>query len=471
MSHHLARTTDPNRAIPDPARRFRGVLIATAAATLLALILPLILIAVGHNAGRGAWDSIVYHEVFVRQLAEDFPRFDLSNPLTATTPGYHILLAACAQVGLGSTAALRLVSALIGAALSGLFACWVAKRAKPLDAVLLSLPMAASIYVVSSSAWLLPDNLAWMGVLAVLACCVREPRSWKPIVLASIALVGLVFTRQIHIWAAAPIWLAAWLGVRGTEPGLLDRIPARLPRAAIAGLLTVPAFVIVWLFVRHWGGATPPRFQADISGINPATPAFMLVQITVLMVGFGPWLLPAAIRTLRDRPALILGGLAIGLVLAIVPHTTQNPEAGRYSGWWMLAGRSPVLAGRTSLAFLVLAPAGAALLVGPLIEAPRRTGWILLGALVAFAAAQSATINSWQRYHEPFLILFLAMLAASQPLDLRGTPLARLRIPAMALLCAVLGAITLGGLRGEPVAPGTPPPAIHTMPGDPWEVP
>jgi hypothetical protein len=455
----------------DSGQRSRSILLAAGASSLLALLAPLALILAGHNAGRAAWDSTVYHEPFIRQLARSFPAFDLSDPLTATTPGYHLLLALIAHLGADQTAVLRIVSALIGAALSGVLAGWIARRTPPIDAILLTLPLAFCIYTVSSSAWLLPDNLAWIGVMLVLFCCLCPSPAWRPLIVAAALLAALVFTRQIHIWAAAPIWLAAWMGAQGHQPRLFDRIPLRAGRAGIALLLTLPAFAIVAWFVSLWNGPTPPRFQNDITGINPATPAFILLQISILMLGFGPWLLPPTLRTLRDHPKTLLAAAMIGAALAIGPTTTLDQDAGRYSGWWVLAGKAPVLFGRTSTASLALAPLGAVLLAGALREAPHRARWILLGALVAFAAAQSSTINSWQRYHEPFLIILLAMLAASQPKDLAATPLARLRLPAMLTLSGTLALVTLNGMRGTNVAPGTTPPPVHTQPTDPWHQP
>jgi len=466
---HIGRNGPTLQSGP-PSPPIRVVFAALAAA--LAIFLPAAALAVaGNNAGRGAWDATVYHEPFIRQLAADWPRFDLSNPLTATTPGYHIVLATLDRFGPGSTTALRLASALIGAGLLATLATWLARRVRPLDAFLLSLPLAASIYTFQSAAWLLPDNLAWLGVLWILILCLRDPPAWRNLAIAGGVLAALVFTRQVHLWAAGVIWLAAWLGVRSTDPGLFIRLPARIPRTVLAALITLPAVLVVAWFVRHWGGLTPPRFQSDMHGGNPATPAFMLVQVWVLCIGFGPWLAPALLRAARDHKAVLLAAGTLGLMLAIVPATTTDPDAGRYSGWWGVTGRAPVLFGRTNLLFVILAPLGAVWLAGALLAVPHRARWTLLGALVAFAAAQSATFFSWQRYHEPFLIILLAMLAALQPAELRRTPFARLRLPAMLVFCALLAAISAMAIRGEPVAPGTPPPPKHTAPEDPWAAP
>jgi hypothetical protein len=446
--------------------------LAAVAAAFLILFLPAAGVALlGLNAGRGAWDATVYHEPFIRQLAADFSRFDLSNPLTATTPGYHLLLAALSQIGLGSTLALRLVTALFGGLLIATLAAWLTRRVRPVDALLLSLPLAASIYTFQASAFILPDNPAWLLVFVVIALCLRDPPGRTRLLLASVLIAVLVFTRQVHLWAAGVVWLAAWLGVSRTDPGLFTAPRRRIPRTLLSMAATLPAVAIVAWFIHHWGGLTPPRFQGDMHGGNPATPAFILVQIVVLTIGFGPWLLPAVLRAARDHAEVLLAAAALGLLLALIPATTTDPEAGRYSGWWALNAKAPVLFGRTSALFLILSPLGAVLIAGPLLALPHRARWTLLGTLTAFTMAQSATFFSWQRYHEPFLILFLAMLAGLQPPQLRATPFARLRLPAMAALCLLLAAISAQALRGPPVAPGTPPPAKHTSPDDPWAQP
>lgn len=457
LPHDIGRTEPLLHRILAVSASFTLLLLTAAAAILF---LP--------NAGRGAWDATVYHEPFARALAQQWPRFDLSDPLTATTPGYHIVLATLAAIGIDSTTSLRLASALIGATLIAGLGAWCVRRVRPLDAFLLSLPIAASIYTFQASAFILPDNLAWIGVLLILACCLRDPPNWKPLVFASAILPLLVFTRQVHLWAAAPIWLAAWLGVRDTAPGLLATPAVRIPRTLIAIALTIPGFLVVAWFINHWGGPVPPRFQGDMSGGNPATPAFILLQCSILAIGFGPWIGPGLLKLCRDHARFALLAIAIGLTLAIFPDTSFDRDAGRYSGWWTLARVTPDLGGRLNLAFLILAPIGALIVAGALAGLTHRALWTLLGTLVAFAVAQSATAYAWQRYHEPFLILFFALAAASQPAELRATPLARLRVPAMLTMCLGLAWISFTGIEGEPVEPGTPPPAMHTQPTDPW---
>ena len=306
------------------------------------------------------------------------------------------------------------------------------------------LPLACSSYVVQSGAWLLPDNLAWLGVAAIMMLTLHPSVSWRPVILGSVVLLGLVMVRQIHIWAAGLVWLTAWLNARPTERSVFDDLPTRAWHSGVAVLMTLPAFLVLAWFLNLWGGLTAPRFQMNITGIGVSTPAFLLVQLAVFSVGFSPWLLPSS---------------------------TYNEEAGRFSGFWGLAKLTPVIAGHSSPAFLVLAPIGAAVFAGSLIEIPRRKAWVFMGAFIAFTAAQSNTINSWQRYHEPMLLMMLALMSSVQPVTGRPAATTYLRPVAITALCVLLLAVMLHGVRGEPVVRGTVPPPMHTSPDDPWYEP
>src|ERR1043166_5525589 len=54
------------------------------------------LILTGWDRGRGWYDQHYYHEPTIRAFANQWPHFDLGNYWSATTPGYHLALAAVA---------------------------------------------------------------------------------------------------------------------------------------------------------------------------------------------------------------------------------------------------------------------------------------------------------------------------------------------------------------------------------------
>ena len=415
-----------------------------------------------HNAGRAAFDSIVYHEHFVRRLAEEAPRVDLSNPLTATTPGFHMLLAAASLAGLESTTALRLVAMAIGALLVWCVARWCERAAGRAAGALLALPLAMSVYVIGSGAWLLPDDLAWLLVGAIVACCVRPASAFarRDLVVAAALLVPLVLVRQTHLWVAAVVWMAAFRVRAGeTDPGF----SARARRAVPWIVATLPAFATVAFFASIWGGLVPPRFQGELQSLNPATPAFLCLEFAILSIGFAPWVVGALVHGWRKAPRAIVAAAVVGTILAAVPETTEDIASGRYSGWWVIVGKLPVIAGRTGVAMLVLAPLGAAMLAALLVGVDRSRRSVLAMAVVAFGGAVTMQHYAWQRYHEPFLLLLLPALCLLQEDGWRWRPRFALAPVAFA---GALALVTMRALHTEPVATGTIPPPVHRAEGD-----
>jgi len=409
------------------------------------------------NRGRAAADHLNYHEPVIHAFADQWPSPDLSNYHSATTPLYHLLLAAVEVAAQPSRRGFMLLGSLFTAGLLGLLALSLPVR--PGRAVVLVLPVIASMYVFFPGVWLLPDNAGWLGVLAVLLLALRPATNWRLLAASGAVLLALVLVRQIHLWAAALVWAAAWLGPDAGETDpvpdrleptrrvgeLFEHFGSRLRRLVPAILVTAPAFVAVGYFYWLWGGVVVPRYQAGhhggYHGWNPATPAFHLTIVGSFVPFFLGFMVPGLKRLLRST-GVLLGVVALVLVLVTIPATSYAPELGRKSGLWNLVLKVPLIAGRTSPVLLVLAPVGAIGIAALLAQVRARRAWIYLGAFVAFNAAQTMSPQLWQRYHEPFILMILALLAAE------GT---RLTVPAWArawrwagpmVLAAGLGALT-----------------------------
>ena len=451
------------------SRRF----LAGAAVALLYLFLLTPILLDHLPNGRAAFDEINYHEPTIRVFARELPLPWLRDYLSATTPGYHLLLAAVSLALPDSEWLLRAANIAISLALVGLLAGTCAARARSWRAALLALPFAASMHVLFSGAWLLPDNLGWLFVLAVLLVCLRIP--FRPIfcVHAGALLLLLVLARQIHLWAAAPIIAAAWMSVlfpdphhhpglpRPAAPGGIDsanwrellfaRPIVRTHRAFVAAVCCAPAAIAVISFYRIWNGLVPPSFQGQYHNPNPAAPAFILALFGLFSLFFIPILLPGLARAWRERRWILFAAVAAALLAALLPATTHSVEGGRHSGLWnisrALESRGFVLFGRTSPLIAGLAALGGAALVAWLRLVPFRTAIVLLAALAGFTAAQAASYQLFQRYTEPFLLLLLALLGAfalqtTAPRSLRAC----LALPA--LLGALLAFQTALSLRG-----------------------
>jgi hypothetical protein len=228
-----------------------GALAALVAGGLFAVVCAG-LIASGRIPIRAAYDQMHYHGPTVRLFASRWPSVDVYDYFSATTPGYHLALAALGRVlgpGVWENAAraweLQAGSAAIGAMLVGLLAwacargawgAWDAGGARGASGAwgagevvwrgivgraaigaACALPLGCSMYVVQSGAWLLPDNAGWLLALATCLAAVRAVMCDRTsarvgwLVFAGVLGCALVWTRQSHAWALGVVWLAGWL--------------------------------------------------------------------------------------------------------------------------------------------------------------------------------------------------------------------------------------------------------------------
>lgn len=418
--------------------------------------LPLIL--TGTNVGRGAYDQVFYHQPTIELFAQQLPSPDLSNYQSATTPAYHLVIAAAGRVLGTGDVTLRLIASLITAALLATMVTACTRAPGDNAGFFRVLPFAASIYVFSSGTWLLPDNAAWLGVLCVLLMALRPVINWKTLVLGGVGLLLLVLTRQIHIWAASLFWMAGWLGPwrHPHSQKLLTDIPGRLPRVAMMAAVTAPAFGALWYFTNLWGGVVVPRYQDMYSGWSPATPAFVLSLLGGFGVFFAGDLVPRLLIAWRAHRGFVLALVGIGVVLAVAPDTSFSVEEGRFSGLWRISNKlEPVLlvAGHTSLMIVGLAALGSLWLAAIVLSMQMRPRWIVLAGVAGFIAAQSASPMLWQRYNEPFVLMLLAVVLSKpvhrpeyeeNPVAPPTSPVVRPPIgPALAPAAQVLGPLVL----------------------------
>lgn len=370
--------------------------------------------------GRGAQDHVQYHEPTIRIFADQWPAMDFSDYLSATTPGYHVVLATFAQLN-DSRIFLRLVGSLFAVGLLGTMAWACSVRFRPMQALACALPLATSMYIFDAGIYLLPDAAAWWGVLGIILLCLRRKLSIWTYLAGSIILFSLVFTRQIHIWAAAPLWVAAWIGTEHagnqTIASQFNHVPRRIVRTLAMVAMTLPAFALLFYFVNLWDGRLiPPSFSGWYSGRkSPATPAFFLTLLGLGSVFYLPYLFVPIFSALCKKPAQVLSfagiAIAIGLLLAIIPETTESFEDGRFSGIWRAVRVAPIIADHTSVTIMLGSAWGALMLLAWASSLPFRSRWIVLSAMSGFVAAQITSPQLWQRYQEPFILMLLAFMA------------------------------------------------------------
>ena len=416
-----------------------GVFLVVAGSFIVAQVIP----------NRAVFDQRHYHQPTIEAFAKDWPSIDVWDYLSATTPGYHWVLAGFVKVFGAGVAGLQVVSMTISAGLFALVA-WMVSRGmgsqdlerdtqstladpKPLPppaggafrGALLCLPILCCSYFMVGGIALLPDNAGWLGVCAMLALALHAKSMRVLCGVGGLVLLALVLTRQVHVWTGGLLVLAAWLGVAGNAAQQqvgFDFSARRFSRAAIAAIACVPALIAVAMFVRYWGGLVPPRFQMQYPPkpvsqffVSPA-PAFILCICAIFGIVLSPfwW---RGLRTLWVRMRWVLGVVVIAsLVVAIVPATNFDYLGGRRTGLWNLTQHFPVLFGRTSVLIAGLAPIGGVVLASFVVSlrerGKTRDAMLLLATLGGYALVLTASNEVWQRYVEPLVLVVMMLMCA-----------------------------------------------------------
>lgn len=368
---------------------------------LPALLLLVCSVCIGGDLvlSRALNDQTQFHLPTVQQFARELPAPNLRSYASATTPGYHLVLSVVSRDVSSNVRVLRCVGSLFSAALLVVLAGHLSRFADAPSVIALCAPLLCSIYFLSSAAWMLPDNAGWLGIAAILVLAARPTIDAKAIVISGAALAALVFVRQAAVWAAVVLLVAAYVSSDSAT---------RTRRTLLMCAATLPAFVIVGVFVRLWGGTVPVGRQDDhMLQFSWAVPAFILA----LAGSFG-WAFLAAVPNIRTRlaPHWRFVGISalLALMLSLIPETTYDYFAGRGTGLWNLTKYVYAPMGR-SLLIVGLATLGGATLSVCALLLRRRSRVVFLTTLFAFTCASALDAHAWQRYYEPLLLMVFAM--------------------------------------------------------------
>ena len=375
-----------------------------------------------------ASDALKYHIPVIETMAREWPDVDIVNYRSATSPGYHLAMAAAKQVGV-SDAGLRWLNLLAGCAFVGLVggfaACSIGWRA----GTLVALPLTLSPYVLSSSCWITTDNAALACVALAIGSAAFGSGSARASALGGVGATLAVAVRQLHIWPIAPLALSmkAGSGMLAPLPVVRD-LAARLgldpptermnwKRFVVGSLAVLAPVALLGYFVWTWQGLMPPMYRdKHASGVSWSMPALALSLAAIFGGAFAPFAWEG-VRSLRVRDPFAWAAVAIGLFVAIAPETSWSDFGGRKFGWlWEIVHRAPSVADR-SVVFAILAPIGALVLLCFWRAAAKsghaRVATILLFAGVCWCAAQMMNAQAWQRYAEPPVLAGVIWLAAA----------------------------------------------------------
>ncbi len=356
------------------------------------------------------------HFDIVSRVALQWPRPVLWGYGSWSGPLVYWLLAALSRPFGGSLATTRLVVAAFSWA-----TCAIAYRlfrdrlkARPKDALALSLVLALSPFFFGQAFRVLTDDPTWLFVVAALDCLVAYalgPRTGRLAAFAALACAATLM-RQFSAWLFVP----AAVALAGS--GLPTRRFVAGAAALCAGLLPLV------LLTSLWGGLLP---RGSGSGGLGHPPALSSLLLSLAVVGaYGVLLMPAKEIARLPHSLRRRGGLIAAAAMAVAGVTLAagalRGVVGRdpYSlGWLSFAGRLYPGAQGTSLLLWVLVPIGAAVAVTLVLTRWRTTvDRVLVVSLLGLLAATMIGPAWYQRYVDFPVLLLLSSLALTSEVEL-----------------------------------------------------
>ena len=380
-------------------------------------VLPVIMF--GSDATSEASDEASAHLPTVLQFAAQLPTPDLRDYPSATAPGYHLLMAVPARLGVG-VHGLRIIASLAGLALLLLVWRTAARAAGPAVALALTLPLLMSTYVLSGSAWLTTDVLSVLIGTTMVAIAAWWMPTTRTFLTLAVLFVAALSVRQTNVFLAAPILAAGILGsplgrsASDAEQWSGDE-PRSWSRLAAAFLALVPAALLLLALVNLWGGLMPATFRSmHDKGLSPVAPAYGLALLgTWAAIALLP-MAPEVLHTVRRHALAMTLVASLAFLGAVVADSTWSVEQGRWGGaYWMIVKAFPALGGR-SMVIVTAAVVGAVLAAVLWIRAAEirrgRQATIVLVSLLALMVVQAGNSQVWQRYFDPAILVALAWL-------------------------------------------------------------
>jgi hypothetical protein len=350
------------------------------------------------------FDELNYHLPAVRQISDRWPQLDLvEDSLSATAPGYHYVLATVAQLVGHDVQRMRVVNWSLSAGLLAMIYLYARRRLPYLDATLLVLPFAASNFFIKSASWIVTDNAALFLTAIALFAALKPSLTPGDKVGASLNAAAAVFVRQLTIWTIA-LPLASWIGGRGSQKENTRR------EFSHAALMSLPALLVLLALYLAWGGLVPPIWRETSLRLSTAGPIYLLSLIGL----FGFVYLPGDALKQAFTPSQWRTTLAVflaGALFSLTSETTHNHELGRWGGYLWSAGMwLPTVSGHSVLFFVLCGAGSLAVFLfwrGLRAQGESQSAAVFALGLAAWAATFVVNRQSFHRYFEPMILLFL----------------------------------------------------------------
>jgi hypothetical protein len=359
-------------------------------------------------------DEEIFHYPLIRKFIATFPKMDLSDYPSATTPLYHVFSATIGKLVSSDIRVLRAANVLITyASAVALFALFQREIMTGwLTSLLVALTMVLSPYVFGNSFLLMTDNLAMLFAIGAIWCAMRYLRTgqWDMVALAALLACCAIMTRQFYLWLLITILVAS-----------VARKLERPAEGALFGalVLTLLALAPVVVLCVLWGGFTPPQFQFyTASTLRIAPLAFLTATLGMYSA---PFLVLSACNVSRlslqarnvARMAVVVLTSAVLLWFGQLHYVREVVGCNGAAtcmvtdGYlWRLSQLFPSI-GQTSLLFCVLVPLG----IVALLCVPRnKAGLFAITIFMSFGFFSISQVSLFQKYYDVPALLVICLI-------------------------------------------------------------
>jgi hypothetical protein len=349
-------------------------------------------------------DEAIFHYPIIQKFIVEFPEFSLSSYHSATTPLFHIVMAAAGKILGYELYKLRLLNVLFSyLAVVLLFRLLVNQMGTQVKTALVySTLFLLSPYFFGASFRLFTDNLSLVFCLSSLTFMYSfwGGGRFARFLLGCASLSCAILTRQTYLWlVGVALFVLARQGIPRNQ--------------RIVGLLAIFLALSPFLYLLFlWKGFVPPEFSKQYSVrtlINVEALEFLLALVGL----YGLWLNAANLRhlatSIKSRwPILILGAACL-----IVFPISYVP--GRDGILWRLSGTLPKIFS-TGLLFWLLVPAAVLWIYDNLVGSSRRVFWLVVLGCCGFSFLWMQG-PLFQKYFDVFaLFVAIVLTARSGPL-------------------------------------------------------
>lgn len=366
-----------------------------------------------------ALDEEQWHLPQILALAETFPKAAVDSTIVPMPLLYHWVVAGFSSLVTEDVRGLRLLQLALGIGLTSISYALLRRRLSADTAALSAVAVGLSPAVFGSAVRLTTDvPCALLCLAALLLLC--ESGSRGNFLLASLTALAAILTRQTSVWLIPLIALAV------LQP---RRTAAVYSRVASVALPVLGLLGLMWL----WGGALPPQ-MAEQHLRFPNT----LGPLTILTI-IGAYSLPFLVIAIPPDRSLIVRAATTSLGATALLAWTAPGQAGTFAEGplrdWTARGPwvAGLPAGQLTLAFI-----GGTFVAMVVMVPNSRSEKLAIAGLAAHAAISLFLWRAFERYYEPYMVLFVMWFAAS-----RSRSDQRYRLSAAALVFAGICAHTI----------------------------